>query len=308
MGNLIRPVNKYLLNSVAAGTTDVAALTDAKTGRKVFVHKGLGLAIPGNLSGENPPRIKVNIMPGVAGTKKKVTLELKRLFNTSNTSDEFIFSVIRKPAFDGFTHEVNEVKHIYNYEKTNFSTPSNGAYNATDTADILETLVDRINADKQIGPNHVLTGAVVNATYVAAVTTSGSEAPAYITLESKDAGVDFSVEVNSEYFELNSIDDVPVAGVKTRGSAEEIARIFPLRADQQGTMPVLPVKGTLYTLIEIRERSEGYDNVVASGYNTREQITQIYVPNADADALADPLVAKLKEAALTVYKNGVAWT
>lgn len=308
MGNLNRPINKYLLNSVAAGTTDVDAPADPKTGRKVFIHKGLGLAIPGNLSGENPPRIKVNIMPGVAGTKKKVTLELKRLFNTANETDEFIFSVIRKPAFDGFTHEVNEVKHTYNYEKTNFSTTSNGAYNATDTADILETLVDRINADKQIGPNHVLTGAVVTAAYVAAVATPGSEAPAYITLESKDAGVDFSVEVNSEYFELNSIDSVPVAGVKTRGSAEEIARIFPLRADQQGTMPVLPIKGTLYTLIEIRERSEGYDNVVASGYNTREQITQIYVPNGDADALADPLVAKLKEAALTVYKNGVAWT
>ena len=147
-------------------------------------------------------------------------------------------------------------------------------------------------------------------TYVAAVTTPGSEVPGYIKLQSKNVKDIFEIEVDSDQFQID--DTTNIAGVTTAAVApfglyEDVARLFHIRADQAGTAPVVPIPGTLYGCVRIKERSEGYDNVVASGFNTREQLTEIWVPNSLIDGLADDLVAKLKEASLTIYKNSVAW-
>ncbi len=308
MGNLNRKPNVYLLNSVAS--TDVAATADTVTGRKVFIHKGLGLAIVGNLSGEANPRIHVNVLPGVAGTKKVSTLKLVKNFNTNMVAEDFVITIVRKARRDGFTDHIHDIKHTYNYEKKSFASTSNGAFVAADVADILSKLAARINADVALGDNQVSTGACVTATYVAAVTTPGSEVPAYIKLQSKNVKDIFEIEVDSDQFQID--DTTNIAGVTTApvapfGLYEDVARIFHIRADQAGTAPVVPIPGTLYGCVRIKERSEGYDNVVASGFNTREQLTEIWVPNSYIDNLADDLVAKLKEASLTIYKNSVAW-
>jgi len=309
MGNLNRPINKYLLNAVASGTTDVDAPQDTKTGRYYFIHKGLGLAIPGNISGEAHRLMEVNVKPGLAGTAKKSTLELIKTYNPNEVSYEFFISIVRKPKFNGHTNEVHEVIHSYNYVKTNFSTTSAGEFDSTDTVDILQTLVARINADVALGDNNVSTGKCVTAAYVAAVGADpGPAVNAYITLTANDPDYDFEVRVDATYFDVDSITSVPVVRVPSKGKWDAIARIFPVKAEHAGTLVTTPIADTYYTEIEITQRSEGYDNVVPTGYNTVEQKTIIYVPNSYADALNDPIIAKLVIAALTITKDGVAWT
>ena len=303
MGNLNRSINKYLLNTVASGTTDVETIADPVTARPVFMHKSLGINFIGNVASEAHPPLAVNVKPGSAGTKQVSTLELVRLYNPNQLSYEFSITIVKKAGWNGFSDEVFDRPRTYNYVKTNFTTASAGAFDATDTTDILNTLRDRINADVALGDAQVSTGACVVATVVAA----SSPTPAYLVLTSKDEEDVFEVLVDTDDFDLDE-QGSPVAGVKPKGKWDAIARIFPVRADQAGTLVTTPVVGTYYTEIEITQRTEGYDNVVATGYNTKEQKTLIYVPNASADALADPIVAQLLLAALAITKDGVAWT
>jgi len=379
MGNLNRQINKHLLNSVVSG--DVPAATDPKTSRPLFIHTGLGLALIGNVASEANPPMYVNIKPGTAGTEQVTTLSLAKLYNPSVEEYEFAITIKRKGKNDGFTSEVRDTERIYNYLKTNFATTVAGAFNAADVTDILDTLVDRINADAQLGDNHILTGACVVAALVAAVagaysvfsgqvtgmTTDvivqavnkgvagdvtltadsistvaeliniwniahptntvallsgdGTQVPtadivldnganavdAYITLTAKDASLLFEVNVDVAYFNKDVL-GTPVVAIKPTGTTDEIARIFSVRPDQAGTIVTQPLASTVYAEVEIVYRNEGYDNVSASAFNQREQREVIYVPNGYVDALADPLVAALKLAALTIYKDGVAWT
>lgn len=292
MGNLNRNITKYLMNTVTSA--DVAAIADGKeASRKNFVLKKFGVSIPGNLAGDTYQRMKVNVMLPKAGVKQVSTLAIARKYNPYVTSYEFSISIVRKAKFDGFTNEVQDVMHTYDYVKTNFTTNSAGTFDATDLNDILSTLAARINADKSLGGNHVATGAAVRATLNSNTTAT------LMTLTSKEEGVAFEVRVDSDDFTLTNT----VAAVNPAGTYDQVARIFSIREEHAGSAPVTPVPGATYALIEITQNTPGYDNVVATGYNMREQKTQLYVKadlisNAGVLTKDSILIAALYDATL----------
>lgn len=304
MGNLNRNITKYLMNT--AGVADVAAIADGKEStRKNFVLKKFGVCIPGNLAGDTYRKMKVNVMLPKAGVKQVSTLAIAKKYNPNVESYEFSISIVRKAKFDGFTNEVIDVMHTYDYVKTNFTTNSAGTFDAADLHDILSTLAARINADESLGGNHVATGAAVKATL------NSTTKATLMTLTSKEEGVAFEVRVDSDYFTLANT----VAAVKPAGTYDQVARIFSIREEHAGSAPVTPVPGATYALIEITQNTPGYDNVVATGYNMREQKYHLYVHNdyvydpEDTDDVKDSLtlIAALYDAALedNFYLNGV---
>jgi len=273
MGNLNRNITKYLMNT--AGVADVAAIADGKeSGRYNFVLKKFGVSIPGNLATDAYRKMKVNIMLPKTGVKQVSTLAIAKKYNPNVASYEFSISIVRKAKFDGFTNEVIDVMHTYDYVKTNFTTNSAGAFDAADKHDILSTLAERINADKSLGDNHVSTGAAVVATL------DSQDAATLLTLTSKEYGVAFEVRVDSDYFTLTN----SVAAENPAGTYEQVARIFSVREEHAGTTPVTAIPGATYALVEIVQYTPGYDNVVATGYNMREQKYHLYVK---ADLISD---------------------
>ena len=292
MGNLNRNITKYLMNT--AGVADVAAIADGKeSARKNFVLKKFGVSIPGNVDGDTYQRVRANVMLPVTGVKQVSTLAVARKYNPNVASYEFSISIVRKAKFDGFTNEVIDVIHTYDYVKTNFTTNSAGAFDAADKHDILSTLAERINADKSLGDNHVSTGAAVVATL------DSESAATLLTLTSKEYGVAFEVRVDSDDFTLTNT----VAGKNPSGTYDQVARIFSIREEHAGTAPTTPVAGATYALVEITQITPGYDNTSATGYNLREQKTQLYVKadlisNAGKLTKNSTLIAALYDATL----------
>ena len=301
MGNLNRNITKYLMNT--AGVDDVAAIEDGKeSGRYNFVLKKFGVSIPGNLATDTYRKMKVNIMLPKTGVKQVSTLAIAKKYNPNVASYEFSISIVRKAKFDGFTNEVIDVMHTYDYVKTNFTTNSAGAFDAADKHDILSTLAERINADKSLGDNHVSTGAAVVATL------DSQDAATLLTLTSKEYGVAFEVRVDSDYFTLTN----SVAAENPAGTYEQVARIFSVREEHAGTTPVTAIPGATYALVEIVQYTPGYDNVVATGYNMREQKYHLYVKadlisNAGVLTKNSTLFAALDDAATTagLFLEGV---
>lgn len=295
MGNLNRNITKMLMNSVSAA--DVAVISDGdNSGRKNLLLKKFGVCIPGNLATDAYRKMKVNVMLPKAGVKQVSTLAIAKKYNPNVASYEFSISIVRKAKFDGFTNEVIDVMHTYDYVKTNFTTNSAGAFDAADVHDILSTLADRINADKSLGANHVSTGAAVVATL------NSDSTATLLTLTSKEYGVAFEVRVDSDYFTLTNT----VAAKNPSGTYDQVARIFSVREEHAGTTPVTAIPGATYALVEIVQYTPGYDNVVATGYNMREQRYHLYVHNDyvydpdNADDVKDSLtlIAALYDAAL----------
>lgn len=295
MGNLNRNITKMLMNSVSAA--DVAVISDGdNSGRKNLLLKKFGVCIPGNLATDAYRKMKVNVMLPKAGVKQVSTLAIAKKYNPNVSSYEFSISIVRKAKFDGFTNEVIDVMHTYDYVKTNFTTNSAGAFDAADVHDILSTLAERINADKSLGANHVSTGAAVVATL------DSDSAATLLTLTSKEYGVAFEVRVDSDDFTLTNT----VAAKNPSGTYEQVARIFSVREEHAGTTPVTAIPGATYALVEIVQYTPGYDNVVATGYNMREQRYHLYVHNdyvydpEDTDDVKDSLtlIAALYDAAL----------
>lgn len=312
MPNLSRAKNQFLVNSVAAGTADFEAITTDMygAGRKVFLGKQDGVVIPGNLAADSPKRMQVNIMPGSAGTKGVQTVHLVGTYNPSITEYEFIISVIRKARFNGSTAELQDIQHDYNYIKRNFSTSAAGAFNATDVADILSNLAANINADDQINDNAILTGAVVDALYVA----EGSGVPAYIKLTAKDASLRFEVQVDPQVFDIDGIAGIPVVQVAPKGTKNEVAKLFCVKPEDAGTLPKVPTLD-LYAKVVITQITQGDDNVVADGLLNRKQVYEYWVPNdavqtTAGGGLGKPLILALQTAALAgnVLVNGSAVT
>lgn len=295
MGNLNRNITKMLMNSVSAA--DVAVISDGdNSGRKNLLLKKFGVCIPGNLATDAYRKMKVNVMLPKAGVKQVSTLAIAKKYNPNVSSYEFSISIVRKAKFDGFTNEVIDVMHTYDYVKTNFTTNSAGAFDAADVHDILSTLAERINADKSLGDNHVSTGAAVVATL------DSDSAATLLTLTSKEYGVAFEVRVDSDDFTLTNT----VAAKNPSGTYDQVARIFSVREEHAGTTPVTAIPGATYALVEIVQYTPGYDNVVATGYNMREQKYHLYVHNDyvhdpdDTDDVKDSLtlIAALYDAAL----------
>ena len=292
MGNLNRNITKYLMNT--AGVADVAAITDGKeSARKNFVLKKFGVSIPGNLATDTYRKMKVNVILPKTGVKQVSTLAIAKKYNPNVSSYEFSISIVRKAKFDGFTNEVIDVMHTYDYVKTNFTTNSAGAFDAADLHDILSTLADRINNDESLGANHVSTGAAVKATL------NDAETATLLTLTSKEYGVAFEVRVDSDDFTLSNTK----AAENPAGTYEQVARIFSVREEHAGTTPVTAIPGATYALVEIVQYTPGYDNVVATGYNMREQKTQLYVKadlisNAGTLTKDSTLIAALYDATL----------
>lgn len=303
MGNLIRPANEYLINAIASSTTDVEVLQDAVTGRNLFVFKPLGLVIPGNVENE-APIMKVNIMPGAAGTKKVSTVNLIKTYNPNKSEYEFTLILAKKADWSGFSNDVFDGNpRVYTYVKKNFSTSSAGTFDAEDTTDILKTLVDYINADVKLY-NAENTGSPCTAELVAA----DAGVPAYIKLTAVDGVNDFTLQADMDEFAINAITGVPAIGVKAKGSWESMARKFAIKEHSTGQYIEQPIKGKYYTTIEITLKSTDYNNVTPSGLTDVEQKYILYTPNEYAEALTDPIVAALKTAAINITKNGVAWT
>lgn len=195
MPNLIRKTNKYLINAIASQSIVPIDKHDAVTGRPLFIHTGLGICIPGNLASPSPVIMTVNVKPGGVGTAKVSTLELVKLRNVTELETEFFLTIKKKAKWNGFTDEVFDIDHSYNYLKKNFTTNSNGEFDSDDVADILSTMADRINADKNLGAAHVSTGAIVTALYVAASEVHGTYtgtptgATTAVTITADEAGV-----------------------------------------------------------------------------------------------------------------------
>jgi hypothetical protein len=142
----------------------------------------------------------------------------------------------------------------------------------------------------------VSTGAAVVATL------DNQDAATLLTLTSKEYGVAFEVRVDSDYFTLTNT----VAAKNPSGTYDQVARIFSVREEHAGTTPVTAIPGATYALVEIVQYTPGYDNVVATGYNMREQKYHLYVHNdyvhdpEDTDDVKDSLtlIAALYDAAL----------
>ena len=271
MSNIIRGPQDYLLNSVTGA--EVGMYVNSK-GIKVLVLKKLGIEIPASTG------TRAVINEAVTGSKQKIDLTLDWLWNGEKEYTFEIF-VTRHPNFSGFTNDVIPREVGYQYKMKAFTTIEAGTLNDADTNTILAGLKAAIDADVQRTKNAVNSGAFV----VATVTEQDGDAlpdpiVGKLTLEAKTEQVMFSVKP----VDFTQTQVTPFR--KSTLTYDDMVRLFGIRAKDEGMYPDnLPTKGVQYMKVVITARTEGYDNVVASGQITREQVYNLYMPATAKSAL-----------------------
>ena len=263
MSNIQRSPQDYLMNTVTGA--EVGMYVNS-AGKKVLVLKKLGIEIPESTG------TRATILEAVTGTKQKIKVQIDWLWN-GEKEHIFELSVTRQPNFNGFTNDVNPIEHNYQFKMKAFTTVDAGTLNDDDKDTIVAGLIAAIEADVKRTANAVNSGAVVNAVQYQAgnplADVSGS-----FTLEAKEEGILFTVETGDDFSQTQL-----VAYRKSTLTYDDMVRLFGIRANNEGMYPGdLPTKGVQYMKIVIVARTEGYDNVVASGQITREQIYNLYMP------------------------------
>lgn len=269
MSNLIRGPQDFLLNTVTGKEIGMYVDSDAV---KHLVIKKYGIDIPAS-AGTN-----VIVKTGQDGNKQKVTLALDWLWNNESRK-VFDIEVTRQPLYTGFGNDQFPVSHTYSFKMSAFVTGTVGTIDSADKKAIIDGLVDAIDADTQLNSNAVNTGAVVAASNV------GNS----LVLEALEEGTLFTVRVYDD--EFTQTQNVPYK--KATLTNDSIMRIFSVKEENAGQRPYVPTEGVDYACVTINQRTAGYDNVVASGNITRDQIYNIYVPVTAVSALEFATVTNL---------------
>jgi hypothetical protein len=261
MSNLIRGPQDFLLNTVTGA--ELGMYVDS-AGLKHLVVKKYGIDIPASSGTDAVVKVGQN------GAKQKVTLQIDWLWN-GESNKVFEIEVTKQPLYSGFGNEQFPVSHSYQFLLPAFTTAVVGTLNNTDKDAIVNGLIAAIAADVQLTMNAVNTGAVVAATAV----------DHKLVLEALEVGTLFTVRV----FDAEFSQTLNVAFKKATMTDDQLMRIFAIKAENEGQRPYIPTEGVEYACVTIRQRTVGYDNVVASGRTDREQVYNFYVPLSAISAL-----------------------
>ena len=260
MSNLIRGRQDFLFNALSTKDFGMYYEGGVATGRPHLVIKEPGIDIPAGT-------VDVKVLEAVTGTKKKVTLAISWLWDGSGTK-VFEIEVTRQPLYTGFGNEQFPVSHTYAFKMPAFVTNTVGTLHNTDKDTIINGLIAAIAADVKLNANAVNTGAVV----------VGTRDTQTLVLEAKEVGVDFTVRTFDNFTQT-----LTTAFKKNTLTYEEIARLFAVKAENEGQIVKQPLAGTEYVKIQLTQKTPGYDNTSASAYNVREQVYNLYIPKALID-------------------------
>lgn len=260
MSNLIRGRQDFLFNTLSTKDFGMYYEGGVATGRPHLVIKEPGIDIPAGT-------VDVKVLEAVTGTKQKKTLSIAWLWD-GRGSKVFEIEITRQPLYSGFGHEQFPVSKSYQYKIPAFVTSTTGTLHNTDKETIVNGLVAAINADVQLNRNAVNTGAAVVA----------SRTGQTLVLEAKEVGVEFTVRTFDDFTQVEN-----VAFKKNTLTYEEIARLFAIKAENEGQIVQQPLPSTEYVKIQLIQKTNGYDNTSASAYNVREQIYNLYIPKALID-------------------------
>lgn len=262
MSNLIRGPQDFLLNTVTG--KEIGMYVDSD-GVKHLVIKKYGIDIPAGAGTTSVVKI------GQKGNKQKITLSLGWLWNNESRKT-FDIEVTKQPLYTGFGNEQFPVSHTYSFNMSAFTTNTVGTIQSADKKAIIDGLVSAITADTQLTSNAVNTGAVVAASNV------GND----LVLESLEEGALFTVRIYND--EFTQTQNVPYK--KATLTNDHVMRIFSVKEENAGQRPYVPTEGVEYACVTINQRTAGYDNVVASGNITRDQVYNLYVPKSALDAVS----------------------
>lgn len=271
MANLIREQQDYLFNTVSTKDFGMYYKGGVKTGEPHFVIKSAGIDIPcGDAA--------VKVLSAQPGAKQVVVLTPTYVWDGSK-SKVFNIEVTRQPLYSGFGNEQFPVSHTYSV-KVNFVTSTLGTLDNEDKEAIVAGLYNAILADVKRTPNAVNTGAVV------VPTKTGSDRT--LTLTAKEDGVIFTVKIDEEEFSQSQT----TAPKKATLTNDDVARIFAIKAENEGQRVNTAVLGKTYAKVQIIHRTKGYDNTSATAYNEREQTYNLYIAT---DALDSQVLTALAE-------------
>jgi len=264
MSNIVRGPQEYLLNTLTGADLGMYVNTD---GKKVLVFKKLGIEIPESTG------TRAVINEAITGNLKKVKVAIDWLWNGERTKD-FVIEVTKQPLVDGFTHRQYPIVRPYSFRMNNFTTVDAGTLNNTDKNTIVAGLLAAIAADVQLSASNVNTGAfVTGAQYQEGDPLA--DVPGSFTLTAKDGLTDFTVRVWDNEFTVTGV----TAFRKSTITYDELVQKFGIRAQNEGKYPnTLPIANTTYMHVVITQRTEGYDNTVATGVISREQVYHFYMP------------------------------
>jgi hypothetical protein len=264
MSNIVRGPQEYLLNTLVGADLGMYVNTE---GKKVLVFKKLGIEIPESTG------TRAVINEAISGNLKQVKVVIDWLWNGEKSHD-FVLEVTKQPLVDGFTHRQYPVIRTYSYRMNNFTTVDAGTLNDTDKNTIVAGLLAAVAADVQLSASNVNTGAFVTG----AQFQEGSplaDVPGAFTLTAKESLTDFTVRIWDDEFTQTLVTPFRRSTI----TYDDLVRRFGIRAQNEGKYPTsMPISGTTYMHVVITQRTEGYDNVVASGQITREQVYHFYMP------------------------------
>lgn len=254
MANLIRGRQDFLFNTLSTKDFGMYYAGGVATGEPHFVIKEPGIDIP---CGD----AEVKVLSPSSGQKKIVTVSIDWKWDGSSVK-VFQLSVTKQPLMTGFGHEQFPVTHSYQFKMQRFGTTTAGTLRNDDKDAIVNGIIAAINADVKVNANAVNTGAIVAA----------SNSSHKLVLEAKDFDVDFTVETGEDFSQV-----LTTPFKKSTLTNDDIARLFAVKAENEGQWANQPIKGGAYTKIQIIQKTKGYDNTSATAYNVREQIYNLYV-------------------------------
>lgn len=279
MSNLIRGKQPYLINDLSPeeiGFYFAKPTTGGNTPlTKHLVLKKLALDMPAYDNLVN----KVIIKRSKDTQPKLVTVSLNYRYDGLKTIEDFEIQVTKKAEFDGNSSNAIELKRLYSFKFTSFTTAAAGALNDADKTAIMTGLAAVINADVQLNQNATNQGACVFATV------NGTT----LILKAKKNTIDFVVGAPSLQF--TSV--ITTEFEKPALTNDEIWKLFAIREEFAGQKRTLPQDNIDYACVSIFYNSPAYDNVVPSGFTPEQQQIDLYV---NEDQLETALFATATDA------------
>ena len=259
MSNLTRPTVDLLLNTISNDDFGHYLVGDVTTGAKHLVLKKAGFDFVG-------ANTKYVVKQAAAGQKMKRVLTPAWKWNGEATQ-LFEIEVTRQPLFTSVPEEQFARSVVYSFLMSGFVTSTPGTLHNDDADAIINGLKAAIEADVQLTPEAVMTGAVVTATLTSHT----------LVLESKETGKSFTVQTYNGQFTQPV---TPTVGfMKDKLTTEEVQRIFSIKTEDVGSAKVLPIAGVDYACITITTTTQfvGLDLLGGKGQAV-EQSLNIYTP------------------------------
>jgi hypothetical protein len=272
MSNLTRPTVDLLLNTLTEADFGHYLVGDVTTGAKHLILKKQGFDFVGANS---------SAIIKVAGTGQKMKRVLTPVWKWNGEATQlFEIEVTRQPLVTSVPEEQFPISHIYSFLMTGFVTTTPGSLHNDDKDAIIAGLIAAIAADTQIGPNQVLTGAVVIGTSVSQT----------LVLESLEVGKIFTVQTYDSQFTQPVL---PTVGyMKDKLTNDEVARIFSIKEEHVGSRVNVPIAGVDYACITIKTTTQfvGIDLLGGTGQAV-VQCLNIYTPVSQLAILISDLYA-----------------